>query len=166
MTEKQIETEAGSADVLMELRVSDVRRVFALCVLIILGMLLLWNALLITGAPILLQLFLVALGLSVLALAEKMRRNTVGGLTLTQEALWNADGSCLVRMEDVVSIERGVFAFKPSNGFMINTRSAGGRFWAPGLVWRVGKRIGIGGITNARDAKSMVEVIVALTTEE
>jgi len=166
----QVETEMtmgpGNSEVLMELRVSGARRGFALCVIISLGILLLWNASIVTGAPVALKLFLVAMGLGAISLAEKMRRSTRGGLILTQEALWDANGTCLIRMEDVVSLERGVFAFKPSNGFMITGRAASGNLWAPGLYWRVGKRIGIGGITNVRDAKSMVEVIVALTTPQ
>ena len=156
-------TTAGEAEVLMELGVSPIRRIFALAVLLLLGLLLIWNGMVLPGAVIGLKLILMLMGAAVLWLGIKMYDRTRGGLILTKEALSDYRGTCLIRMEDVVAMEKGVFALKPSNGFMLRGTGAPGNLWAPGMYWRVGKRVGVGGITNARDAKSMIEIIVALT---
>ena len=70
-----------------------------------------------------------------------------------------------MRIEEVEALERGLFAFKPSNGFLIRTRAPKPRGWQPGLWWRVGRRIGIGGVTSAGQAKAMSEIMAALLLE-
>ncbi len=157
---------AEESETLMELTISPIRRIFALVVLFMLGLLLIWNGLMLPGAAIALKLLLMLMGAAVLWLGIKMYDRTRGGLILTKEALWDYRGTCLIRMEDVVAMEKGVFALKPSNGFMLRGTQAPGNLWAPGMYWRVGTRVGVGGITNAREAKSMIEVIVALTSDQ
>lgn len=158
--------ESQQDDVLMELNISPIRRMFALAVLGLLGLLLIWNSLMLPGGSVLVKLFLLLIGAAVFWLGIKMYDRTRGGLVLTSTALSDYRGTCLIRMDDVVGVEKGVFALKPSNGFMLKSKTAPGNLWAPGMYWRLGTRVGVGGITNAREAKSMIEVIVALTHQE
>ncbi|HAR51528.1 MAG TPA: hypothetical protein DCS45_06565, partial [Roseovarius nubinhibens] len=49
--------------------------------------------------------------------------------------------------------------FKPSNGFIVILKEAQKPRWEPGMWWRLGRRVGIGGVTGAAEAKAMAEVI-------
>ena len=62
-------------------------------------------------------------------------------------------------------MDRGTFAFKPSNGFLLRTATKQPRLWKPGLYWRMGRRIGVGGITRAAEAKLMADVIAVRLAE-
>ena len=62
-------------------------------------------------------------------------------------------------IDEIESIDRGFFAFKPSNGFLLTTKSPGSRTWQPGLWWRIGRRIGVGGMTPGAQSKSVSEII-------
>lgn len=107
------------------------------------------------------QAFQVALGAVALWCAHRMWRATAERLELTAEGLRSTDGRILAPMDEILSVDRGVFAFKPSNGFMITLRSKGPFVWEPGLWWRIGRRVGVGGVTPGTPAKYMAEVIQA-----
>ena len=94
-----------------------------------------------------------------------LRRAEVTVLELTREALREKGGAVLVRMDQIATVNRGVFAFKPSNGFVIITHAPQPLQWNPGLWWRVGRRIGVGGVAPAVQAKYMADVIQAILTE-
>ena len=63
------------------------------------------------------QVFLIALGTGSLMIANAMRKSTCRTLELTRSELRDDTGTLVVRIEDISSIDRGAFAFKPSNGF-------------------------------------------------
>jgi hypothetical protein len=44
---------------------------------------------------------------------------------------------------------------------MIRLKTPASRVWAPGLWWRFGKRVGVGGVTPAGQGKAMADVIAA-----
>lgn len=58
-----------------------------------------------------------------------------------------------------MSVDRGVFAFKPSNGFLVRTRDGAPAAWVPGIWWRRGRSIGIGGLIPAHQTKLVAEVL-------
>lgn len=111
------------------------------------------------------QMFLIVTGAGAAWMAELMRRATALRLELTMTELRDSGGTQLCRIEDVVSMERGMFAFKPSNGFLLNLNNRPGRVWRPGLWWRLGKRIGVGGMTPGSQGKTMAEIISAMVAE-
>ncbi|WP_368184603.1 hypothetical protein [Aestuariibius sp. HNIBRBA575] len=140
------------------LNASAGRRLFALMVLYALGALLIYLAF--TNPPALIwQVFLIAFGAVVLFGAEHLRRATLLVLTLTEEGLSDSAGRVLARIEDIKDVERGVFAFKPSNGFTLVLTEKQPRAWAPGLYWALGRRVGVGGVTSAGASKFMAEQI-------
>ena len=87
------------------------------------------------------------------------------GIVLTESELRSTEGDRIARVDEIEALDRGVLAFKPSNGFMVRTRTAQPRAWRPGLWWRVGRRVGIGGVTPGGQTKAMAEILAALMAE-
>ena len=137
---------------------SPIRRGFACAVLYGLAILLFYIAL--VRPPALPWLiFLLAFGGAVLFIAERLRAATRDEILLTAESVSDSNGRVLAQMADIVSVERGAFALKPSNGFTLVLRERAPRAWVPGMWWRLGRRVGVGGVTGAGPAKFMAEQI-------
>lgn len=85
-------------------------------------------------------------------------------IELTPTELRDGDGTVIARVADIEALDRGVFAFKPSNGFLLRTAAGtqDGNVWRPGLWWRIGRRVGIGGMTPGSQTKFMSEIISAM----
>jgi hypothetical protein len=105
------------------------------------------------------MIFMLAFGVTMLWQAERLRRSTTITIELTATELRDSAGTVLARVDEVRSVERGTFAFKPSNGFTLVLNTKKPRAWLPGLWWRFGRRVGVGGVTNAGQAKFMAERI-------
>lgn len=151
-------------DILATVQVSALRRWLGLGVLLGFGGMVIYVAL--ASPPALpWQLFLLLIGAGALWIAERMRRATGHRLELTRDELRSSDGTCIAKVAEIEALERGTFAFKPSNGFLIRTRGAGARVWQPGLWWRLGRRVGIGGVTSAGQTKAMSEILAAVLAE-
>ena len=97
-----------------------------------------------------------------LALAHRSYQATARDLILTRRGLYDSTGEELARIDDIVSVDRGFFAFKPSNGFLLRRKTPGPRRWLPGLWWRMGTRVGVGGATNGKAAREMADLIMLL----
>ncbi|WP_375281985.1 hypothetical protein [Pseudooctadecabacter sp.] len=145
-------------EVIATLQATPVRRIFAYAAVFVLGAMLILLAF-IQPPAFGWQVFLIALGAGALFVAERLRRATMLGLVLTEAALRDTGGRTLVELSDIRAIDRGALAFKPSNGFVLHLHSAAMRTWAPGLWWRFGKRVGVGGVTPSGPAKFMAEQI-------
>lgn len=144
--------------VIATLNPTPIRRIFSYGVLFGLGAMLILTAF-VQPPAFGWQLFLILLGAGALMVAEMLRRATTLGLVLTADELRDTSGVVLARLADIQTIDRGVLAFKPSNGFVLHLRSAAPRAWAPGLYWRIGTRVGVGGATPSGPAKFMAEQI-------
>ncbi|NBB81601.1 MAG: hypothetical protein GVY36_19530, partial [Verrucomicrobia bacterium] len=83
-------------------------------------------------------------------------------LELTREELRSTDGTVIARVEEIEHLDRGFFAFKPSNGFLMRLSTKKKARWEPGLWWCLGRRVGIGGVTPGSQSKAMAEIIAAL----
>lgn len=144
--------------ILAEVTVSAPRRGFAYLVLLALGAGVLLLAFNHPPAPVW-AVGMVAIGLGALLLAEALRRATRGRLLFTEAGLSDSGGTLLVPMNQITGVSRGVFALKPSNGFVLILKDKGPRGWAPGLWWRFGRRFAVGGVVSAGAAKFMAETI-------
>lgn len=154
----------SDAVILATISASAARRVLGASILAALGCLLVWIAF--TTPPALgWQILLVAIGVTALAGTARLWQATTDRVELTAEVLRDSSGRVLARVEDIVRVDRGAFAFKPSNGFVVITRMSQPRGWAPGLWWRLGRRIGVGGVTNAGEAKFMAETLGLMLAE-
>lgn len=151
-------------EILVTVRVSTLRRWLGIGVLLAFGGMVIYVALATPPAP-LWQVFLLVIGAGALWGAERMRRATEHRIELTRDELRGSDGTRIAAVDQIEGLERGMFAFKPSNGFLIRTRAPGGRAWRPGLWWRLGRRVGVGGVTAAAQTKAMSEILAALLAE-
>lgn len=108
------------------------------------------------------QVFLFAVGGASLWLAYRVWQATQDHIELTQSELRTGSGQVIAKVDDIESVDRGAFAFKPSNGFLVRTKHKETKQWAPGLWWRIGYRVGVGGMTSAAEAKFMSEILSAV----
>ncbi len=69
------------------------------------------------------------------------------------------DGRVLAEIANIRRVDRGAFAFKPSNGFLLSLKAAGPVAWVPGLWWRRGRQVGVGGLVPANQARLVAEMI-------
>jgi hypothetical protein len=153
-----------TGEVLLTVEASGLRRVMGVAMLAVIGVTLLFVALS-TPPSIGWLLFLLAVGTGALWLSVRMWQATSYSLELTEEELRCSDGTVIARVADIENIDRGFFAFKPSNGFLIRTATPGTRIWFPGLCWRAGRRIGVGGVTPASQSKAMSEILAAMIAQ-
>lgn len=148
-------------EVLAVVRASAGRRVLGIASLGILGVLLIYIAF--SQPPAIgWQLFLLVIGGGALWCANAMWQATSSAVELTPLMLRDADGTVIAMVADIDGMDRGFFAFKPSNGFLLRTTQPAPRIWRPGLWWRMGRRIGIGGMTPGSQTKFMSEVLAAM----
>ena len=141
-----------------ELQASPARRVFAYGVQFGLGAIIVYVTL-VQPPSLPWMIFMLAFGVVMLWQAERLRRSTTVTIELTATELRDSAGTVLARIDEVQSVERGTLAFKPSNGFTLVLNSKKPRAWLPGLWWRYGRRVGVGGVTNAGQSKFMAERI-------
>lgn len=148
-------------EVLAVVRASPGRRVLGLVSLGLLGVLLIYIAFA-TPPSVGWQVFLIAVGAAALWCADAMRRATASTIELTPLVLRDGDGTVIAHVAEIQGMDRGFFAFKPSNGFLVKTATPQSRIWRPGLWWRFGRRIGIGGMTPGSQTKFMSEILAAM----
>ena len=150
-------------DTVARIRVAAARRWAALCILSLLGAILLWVALATPPAALWLRAGVLVGGLGAFWLAVRMGAATGRGLVLTRTELREdgAGGRVLARLDQVRTVDRGALAFKPSNGFLLHLAPDAGRgwVWAPGSWWRIGGRVGVGGVLRAADARAVAEFV-------
>ena len=144
---------------------SGPRRVFALVVLAVLGGTLVYVGFVTPPQALGWQVFLIAAGLSALALSVRTWQATEEAVVLREDGLYETGGRQICRVDDIESVDRGLFAFKPSNGFLIRLKTPQPRAWAPGLWWRLGRRVGIGGVTPGAQARMMADLLTARIVE-
>ncbi|MGB3313787.1 MAG: hypothetical protein WBB85_05205 [Albidovulum sp.] len=151
----------GQSTRLASITPSAPRRVFAVGVMGCLGLLLILLAFLRPPASFPLQLMLILFGMVALAGCVRMYNATSRGLVLSATGLRDTEGTLLAALADIDKVERGVFAFKPSNGFVLRLKAPMPRAWQPGLWWRLGRRIGVGGVISGAEGRQMADMIAA-----
>ncbi|MFQ5623857.1 MAG: hypothetical protein ACE5FS_10720 [Paracoccaceae bacterium] len=147
------------------LTASPVRRMFGAGLMAVLGALMFYVAIAASPDNELLLALLIAVGAVAVWQAARLYRATRHGLYLTREGLYESTGTRLCTVAQIASVDRGFFAFKPSNGFLIRLKEPMPRVWKPGLYWRFGRRIGVGGTTSPRQGKEMADIISLLIAD-
>ena len=71
----------------------------------------------------------------------------------------DSDGTVIARLDNIEKVDRSAFAMKPSNGFLIILKEPGPRVWRPGLWWRLGRRVAVGGVTNGAHTRPMADMM-------
>ncbi|MDE0111848.1 MAG: hypothetical protein OXI87_06855 [Albidovulum sp.] len=107
-----------------------------------------------------------ALGIASLYSAFRIYSVSQDKILLTRDALRTRDGTLVANVGNIERVETGLLAMKPSNGFLVVLKEPMRRAWYPGLWWRFGKRIGIGGITSKHGGKVMAGAIASLMNSD
>ncbi|MFN3210138.1 MAG: hypothetical protein ACE369_14260 [Roseovarius sp.] len=152
-------------EILAVMQASTGRRILGVGCLGVLGALLIWIGLTRPFDALGWQAFIVLLGAAGIWMADAMRRATSERIELTRDTLRSSDGELIARIGEIETMDRGLFAFKPSNGFLLKAKTKAPARWRPGLWWRMGRRIGLGGVTPGHQSKVMSEMIAALMAE-
>lgn len=142
------------------------RRVMGVAAMGLLGALLLYLGVVEPPSALYWRVFLLGVGTGALWFAVLMWQATGHVLTLTADALVDSDGTVLARLDDIEKVDRSVFAMKPSNGFLILLKSPAKPAWRPGLWWRMGRRIAIGGVTSGAATKPVADMIAMRLAQE
>lgn len=112
------------------------------------------------------MLFLVFFGASALWLAWSMWHATGRVLELTRSELREVGGRVLCTLDNVERVDRGAFAFKPAGGFLVKLKEpAGERVYAPGIWWRWGRSLAVGGVTSRQDGKNVADMMIVMMVE-
>ncbi|MEN8892854.1 hypothetical protein [Planktotalea arctica] len=155
--------EPVSEPVIATLYASPPRRFLGTGMLLLLGGLLIYLALAVPFGPS--QIFLILAGLLGLFCAMRLHTATAQVIELTATQLRVQGGIILAELDTIKKVERGAFAFKPSNGFLVTLKQKGARRWAPGMFWAFSRKIGVGGVTGAPQTKGMAEALAILIAE-
>ncbi|GFE63489.1 hypothetical protein [Litoreibacter roseus] len=153
------------SDIITGMTPSAARRVFGTGVLLCLGGLLLYLSAAQPPAELHYLALLLVVAAAILGTGYKMWISTAHRIELTETELRLSDGTIICRIEDIKNVDRGFFAFKPSNGFLLTLNKSYPRSWAPGLWWRVGRRVGVGGITPGAQGKIMADSLAAMVAQ-
>lgn len=154
-------------EVLATIEPQPIRRVFTTGVVGVLGVLLVYIAATHPPADPAWLVFLVLFGLGSVWWSWRVWTATAVTLELTRSELREAGGRTIFAHDEVESVDRGFFAFKPAGGFLVRLKAptARGRVYAPALWWRSGKRVAVGGATAAREAKAVADLITIIVAE-
>ena len=149
-------------EALHTLRASPARRVFALGTQGLLGLLLLWLAFAQPPEAPGWRVVLLVGGVLALAFALRGWHRSAAGVVLRRDGLWTEEGEPIAPLDRIEAVERGAFAFKPSNGFLVRMSAPMERRWVPGLWWRFGRRVGVGGVTGGAETKMVADTLMAM----
>ncbi|MEO0359341.1 MAG: hypothetical protein AAF386_13850 [Pseudomonadota bacterium] len=146
------------------LMVSPLRRIFALGALALLSGLCLY---LVFNAPFSFGITVIG---SLIALGAfwafaKMYQGTRLAVELRDDGMYLTDGRCLAAMDQIVRVDRGTFSIKPTNGFTLILRDKAAFEFVPGLYWRSGRKLGLGGVTAPHMGKMMSEALAMRIAE-
>lgn len=112
------------------------------------------------------MLFLVFFGAGCLWLAYGMWRASAHEIELTRSELRETGGRVLCRVDNVARVDRGAFAFKPAGGFLIRLKEPEGAWvYAPGVWWRAGRTLAVGGVTARQDGKNVADMLIVMLVE-
>lgn len=148
-------------EILAVLRPAPLRRGALMLTAGLLGILLVQVGLDAPAGGFVLRLFFVLGGLALIGAAIRVWQLTSVDLVLTTEDLRQSDGRVICLLQDIAKVERGLAALRPATGFGLDLRRAYPLGWVPGLWWRHGTRVGVGGMTTRATAKALAEVIEA-----
>ncbi|WP_299936624.1 hypothetical protein [uncultured Pelagimonas sp.] len=150
---------------LARIKASASRRVIGAGAMIGLGALMLYLAFAAPPENPLWLIFLIGCGLFALWVSQMLWQATSREIILTEDELIDSEGDVLARIDQIAKVDRGAFAMKPSNGFIIFLKEPMPRAWHPGLWWRLGKRVAIGGVTSGAETKPVADIITLRITK-
>ena len=89
-----------------------------------------------------------------------LKRYSKIGFLINQSGLFNLDGSIICKMDDIERIDISPYTFKSANGFIVILKTKSSFNLTPGLYWRLGKRISIGGLVSKSESKFLSQTLL------
>ena len=154
-----------AAEELARITTSAPRRVIGVGSMLGLGALMLWLSLTTADMALPWKLLLAVIGGGAVWAGQVMWEATGHALILTEDALTDSDGTVVARLDQIEKVDRGMFAMKPSNGFLIILKKPAPRVWRLGLWWRWGRRIAIGGVTARSQTRPLADIMTHLLNQ-
>ena len=156
------EYSSGTDEVIAVITPTLIRRAMAAMLFALLGVMLIWGALGGKAEGASWKALSVVTGSGALLLGQWLWRATSVSLEFTREGVRDSAGRLLCSMEKIASVDRGAFAFKPSNGLIVHLTEPASAAWVPGIWWRFRQRVGIGGVTSPAEARNMADAMSLL----
>lgn len=156
-------TKEDPNEILADIPPRPARRYAAVGMTLVLGALVLWIALTMQQASLAHTIFLIALGAGCLWQGRAMWNASALTLQLTRTELREENGRVLCTIENVARVDRGAFAFKPASGFLVRLKEpVSPRVYAPGVWWRFGRTLAVGGVTGRQDGKNVADLMIVM----
>ena len=161
MTHEQFNT----SDILAELRPSKLRFGVTLVAIAAMGAVL--AAMGLTNADVGLGLRTLAIlgGIGLVFLAARVTAQGRSAVVLTRDGLFEITGRPICTVQDIANVDRGFTAIRPSTGFSVQLKTRHSAAWSPGLWWRFGKMVGVGGITPPTAGRFMADALATALKE-
>ena len=156
---EMLDERIASGGEIARLTINTPRYWIALFAMALLAAFLLWTA--ITSAS-LLSVLLGALGILMAYIGIRTALSGQHSLVLTTDGLADTRGRIVAPVELIEKVDRGMFSIRPSNGFAVRLKEPAPRAWHPGLWWRLGTHVGIGGLTPAGQGRAMADLLAAM----
>ena len=84
------------------------------------------------------------------------------GFLINELGMFNLDESLIFKMDEIERIDVSPYTFKSANGFIILLKTKSSFKFIPGLYWRLGNRISIGGLVSKNESKFLSTTLLEL----
>ena len=95
-----------------------------------------------------------------------LKRYSKVGFLINQSGLFNLDGSIICEIGDIEIIDVSPYTFKSANGFIVILKTKNSFKLIPGLYWRLGKRLSIGGLVSKTESKFLSQALLRFYEEK
>ena len=95
-----------------------------------------------------------------------LKRFSKVGFLINQSGLFNLDGSIICEIGDIEKIDVSPYTFKSANGFIVILKTKTSFKSIPGLYWRLGKRLSIGGLVSKTESKFLSQALLRFYEEK
>ena len=153
-------------DVILKIQPNSMRRIVSFIMLTLCAFVMISFAFTSTANSLVLRLVLICLGTAAIWQAQAGFRQSNAALILKREGLFDEYDTLICNLSNIAKVDRGWFSFKPSNGFLLHLHEPLSRKWVPGLYWRMGRRLGVGGSLSPAQTKEMSDKILLLMQEK
>lgn len=160
-------TQTEAEDVLVAIRATTFRRYTTVILLVFFALILTQVGIEMPSERPAMKFLAFALGFVSVIQAVFFWRATAVAIELTAQVLRESgpNGRILARVADIEKIDSSAFSYRPASGFLILLKTPAPMMVAPGMWWRRGRKIGIGGVTAKAHSKILAAALQELITE-
>lgn len=149
----------------MKIQASVSRRLFSVLLLSLSAAVMIYFAFTDPAQSVVLRLVLLSLAGVFLWQVQANLRFPNAALILKRDGLYDDQGEIICSLSNIALIDRGWFSIKPSNGFLLRLHEKTSVKWLPGVYWRIGKRMGVGGAISPAQTKEFSDKLLLLQQE-